>query len=136
MEKLTFDHDITLFYVTAISYPDGILHAHQTLHAKVPFTIDRDYFGVSRPENGSIVYRAAAKELINGEAEKYGCDTLVLKKGTYISLNVKNYRKNPTVITTAFERLLLRPDLDPQGYCVEWYSNDEDALKCMIRLKD
>jgi hypothetical protein len=25
-------------------------------------------------------------------------------------------------------------DLDPEGYCVEWYFNDRD-VKCMIRLK-
>ena len=51
----------------AKSFPEGILEAHQTLHALVPYSQNRKYFGISRPENGNIVYKAAAEELIEGE---------------------------------------------------------------------
>lgn len=136
METVTIDQDIRVFYIMASSYPDGVLEAHQKLHALVPFSTARNYFGVSRPENGPIVYRAAAEEKKTGEAQSLNCDTLDLKKGRYISLLVNDFRKNPEVIGTAFEQLLLTPGLDPQGYCVEWYFNDREAVRCMIRLKD
>lgn len=134
MGTITLDSDIKVLYVEATSYPNGILDAHNRLHQLVPFSADRNYFGISRPENGSIVYRAATQEKSRGEAKKYKCDTLILKKGKYISLIVNDYKKNPQVIEKAFQKLLSTPDIDPQGYCVEWYSNDKEAVKCMVRL--
>jgi hypothetical protein len=134
METTMIDNDIKVFYVAAKSFPDGILEAHQRLHQLVPFSADRKYFGISRPEGGPIVYRAATEEKFTGEAKKYNCDTLVLKKGKYISLTVDNFRKDPQLIQRTFEKLLASPDIDPQGYCVEWYSN-EDSVNCMVRLR-
>jgi len=135
METTTLDNDIKVFYITAKSFPDGVLDAHNKLRALVPFTTGRKYFGISRPENGGIVYKAAAEEIKQGEAEKLNCDTLVLKKGKYICLTINDFMKDTQSVGRAFRELLSYPDLDPQGYCVEWYLNDKD-VKCMIRLKE
>jgi len=100
----------------------------------VPFTTSRRYYGLSRPENGTIVYRAAAEELWVGEGKKLKCDTIVIRKGNYICLTVHDYMKHVHLIRDAFDELLSSPELDPQGYCVEWYISEQD-VKCMIRLK-
>lgn len=135
MEKTKFDKDIKVFYVNAKSFPEGIQEAHQKLHSLITFSKDRKYFGVSRPEQGGgIVYRAAAEELEPGEAEKLHLETLVLKKGEYVSIIIKDFAKDIMSIDRAFKELLALPDLDPQGYCVEWYYNEKD-VNCMIRLK-
>ena len=134
METITLDNDIKVFYETAKSFPDGIMDAHKKLHELVPFSTERKYFGVSRPENGVIVYRAAAEEISPGEAEKLNCDTLVLKKGKYICHTISDFMKDIPGIGNAFRELLSSPDLDPEGYCVEWYFNDKD-VKCMVRLR-
>ena len=135
MEKIRIEKDIQVFYVTAKSFPEGIQEAHQKLHALIPFSTDRKYFGVSRPEQGmGIVYRAAAEELEQGEAERFKLETLVLKKGDYMSITIKDYAKDIMSIDRAFKELLALPDLDPQGYCVEWYYHGKD-VRCMIRLK-
>jgi len=135
METITLDNDIKVFYITAKSFPDGIMDAHKQLHALVPFSPDRKYFGISRPENGPIVYKAAAEEIIQGEAEKLNLEAIVLKKGKYICLTIKDYVKDIQRIDKAFKKLLSYPDLDPKGYCVEWYLTDKD-VKCMIRLRN
>ncbi len=136
METIFQEQDTKVFYVTATYFPDGIQVAHEKLHALVPFSTDRKYFGISRPENnGPIVYRAAAEEIKKGEAEKLNCDTLVLKKGKYISLTIHDYTKDIQSIAKAFQQLLSSPGLDLQGYCVEWYVNNQD-VKCMIRLEE
>jgi hypothetical protein len=135
METTVFEKNIKVFYVNAKSFPDGIAEAHQKLHTLIPFSKDRKYFGISRPENGVIVYKAAAEEIKEGEAEKLNCDTLVLKKGDYISLIINDFMKDIPAIGKAFQKLLEQPDLDPQGYCVEWYFNGKD-VKCMVRLKE
>jgi len=136
METIILDNDIQVLFITASSFPQGIEQAHKELHARVPFSENRKYFGVSRPEdNGAIIYRAAAEELVPGEAEKYDCGTLVLKKGSYTSLTITHYRKDTEAIARAFDQLLSQRNLDPQGYCVEWYVNDHD-VNCMVRLAD
>jgi hypothetical protein len=134
MEIIRFKHDIKVLYVTARSFPAGIMEAHQKLHSLVPFSTARKYFGISRPENGGdIVYRAGAEEQAEGEAEQLGCPTLVLKKGNYVNEIVEDYARNIHSIDATFDYLLEHPEADPQGYCVEWYFNDKD-VRCMVRL--
>jgi predicted transcriptional regulator YdeE len=137
METIKFDNDIKVFYVTAKTFPEGIPDATNKLHTLFPFSKERKIFGLSRPENNDkIVYRAAAEELEPGEAEKFNCETLIIKKGKYVSLTVNDFRKDVMSIDRAFKQLLKEPNLDPQGYCVEWYATDKEAVKCMIRLNE
>ncbi len=136
METVSIDKDITVFYITAASFPDGVLDAHRTLHSKIPFTTARRYFGLSRPEpekNGEIVYRAAAEEIHPGEGAAHGCQTMVIRKGRYHSISLKNYAEDITSISRAFDEILALPDIDPNGYCVEWYTNDKD-MQCIVRI--
>ena len=135
METIAIDKDIKVFYVTATSFPDGIMEAHQKLHSRVPFSTNRRYFGISRPENGVIVYKAAAEEINRGDAEKYNCDSLTLKKGNYISVTIHDYMKDISSIGKTFQKILSDPNIDSEGYCVEWYLSQKD-VRCMVRLKD
>jgi predicted transcriptional regulator YdeE len=137
METIKLDNNIKVFYVTAKSFPEGIADATQELHSLFPFSKERKIFGMSRPENdGKIVYRAAAEELKEGEAAKLNCNTLIIKKGNYICLTVNDFREDIRSIDKAFKQLLKEPDLDPEGYCVEWYDTEKEAVKCMIRLDE
>jgi hypothetical protein len=133
METTIQDKDISVFYITAKSFPDGVLEAHQKLHSLVPFPTARKYFGVSRPENGVITYKAAAEELSPGEGAKLNCETLVLKKGKYIGRTIHDFMKDTSSIGKTFQEILQLPGIDPEGYCVEWYFNDKD-IRCMVRL--
>lgn len=135
METITLQNDIKVFYIEAKSFPDGILDAHKKLHTHIPFSRERKYFGISRPENGLIAYKAAAEEIEEHEGQKYNCDSLVLKKGKYICIVLEDYMKDISGIGNAFRTLMHNPGLDPEGYCVEWYFNDHD-VRCMIRLNE
>ena len=134
METFILNEDIKVFILTAESFPDGILDAHQKLHAIVPFSEDRRYFGISRPENNIITYKASSEELENEEG-KYDLESFIIKKGRYISLTISGYMNDEQAIGKAFQKLLSYPELDPNGYCIEWYLNDDD-VRCMIRLED
>jgi predicted transcriptional regulator YdeE len=134
MDIITLPNDINVFYVTAQSFPDGIQDAHEKLHSLLHHTGDRNYFGISRPEeNGRIVYKAAVEEKNPGEAERLSCETLVIKKGKYVSTIIKDYMEDPHQIGKAFEKLIACPDIDPYGYCIEWYKSDTE-LVCMVRM--
>ena len=133
METVNFDNDIKVMYVQATSFPDGIMAAHQKLHGVIPYSTERKYLGISRPENGVINYKAAAEVLQSGEAEKLNLATLTLPKGNYVCITINDYMKDLESIGRTFDQLTELPNIDPQGYCVEWYINDKD-VKCMVRL--
>lgn len=135
MEKFNLEKDIKVFYVTAKSFPDGIMEAFQILNSKLSANEKRNFFGISyQNEKGEIIYKAAAEELQEGEAEKSGCETFIIKKGIYISIEIKNFMSEIPSIGKAFKELISYPDIDPQGACVEWYLNQKD-VRCMVRLK-
>jgi hypothetical protein len=133
MENFILEQDIKVFCVTATSFPDGVKSAHEALHSLVLFSRERKYFGLSRPQNGVIIYKAAAEEKKSGEGQSLGCETLVIKSGKYICLTIVDFMNNIPAIGKAFQELLTNPDIDLEGYCVEWYFNEKD-VKCMVRI--
>ena len=133
METIIINQDIQVFYVTAASFPDGILDAYKKLHHLLPAPQTRNYYGISRPEGGVIVYKAAVEELYRGEAQEINCPNLIIKKGKYITSTIQDYMKDLQEIGRTFQELLSHPGLDPDGYCVEWYANDKD-VQCMVRI--
>ena len=137
MEQVTIDTDIVMMCVQATSFPAGVLEAHQTLHRLLPPDGKRRYYGLSRPEGSmtNIVYRAAAEQQHEGEANELGLDTITIKKGTYLNITIHNFMNNLPAIGNAFQQLLQQPGIDMQGYCIEWYYNDTD-VHCMVRLAD
>ncbi|HWW41641.1 transcriptional regulator [Pedobacter sp.] len=137
METVILENDIKVFYVTAKSFPQGIGEAVNKLHSLFTFSKERRIFGLSRPENNDgIIYRAAAEEMHDGEAEKVQCKTLLIPKGKYIAVVVNDFRKDIMSIDKAFKQLLNQSNLDPEGYCVEQYASDTEAVTCMIRLNE
>lgn len=137
MKTIILDDDIKVFYVTAKTFPQGIGEATQKLHSLFTFSEERRIFGLSRPENNDgIIYRAAAEEMYEGEAEKLQCETLIIPKGKYIAIVVNEFRKDIVNIDKAFKQLLGQPNLDPNGYCVEQYATDKEVVNCMIRLDE
>lgn len=134
MEKFTINNDIKVFCITVDSFPEGIGPAHQKLHSIINKTGGRKFFGISRPaENGVIIYKAAAEELYEGEAEKYGLETFIIKKGSYISETLKDWHKDVPLIGKTFQKLLKDPRIDKNGYCLEIYLNDKDMM-CLVGI--
>ncbi len=134
MEKYILDNDITAMYISASSFPDGVLAAHQKLHSLIPFSTNRKYFGISQGnENGGIHYKAAAEQLSDGEAKEKGLETFVIKKGEYRSVIIHDYIQDIPAIDSTFQQLIALPNLDPNGACVEWYISDKD-VQCMVRV--
>ena len=135
MDTFNLEEDIEVFCVTARSFPDDVLEAHQTLHALVPYSPERKYFGISYPDApGHIIYKAAAEELVPGDLSKHGLEKFVIKKGKYICILINDFMKDIPSIGKAFQELITQPAIDPNGCCVEWYLSEKD-VRCMVRLK-
>jgi len=136
MESIFLKQDIKVFYVTATSFPNGVMEAHKKLHSLIGSPTGRKFFGISYPETPSkIIYKAAVEESYPSEGEKRGCETFVIKKGQYISIYIKDFMKDIPKIGQSFQELLADQRIDPNGCCVEEYVDDKD-VRCMVRLKD
>lgn len=135
MEKYYLEEDVTLFCVAASSFPAGIKDAFDKLRNLDPTMLTRDLFGIShQTREGKIIYKAATQEAYEGEGKNYGCETVLLKKGEYLTQTVKGWRKDEGSIASTFQRLLKTPDLDSKSFCVEWYKSKDDVM-CMVRLE-
>ena len=135
MDKISLDKDIKVFCVTATSFPMGVLAAHQQLHTLLPDTEGRRFFGISygNPQGG-ITYKAAAEEMVSGEAEIYNYETFLIKKGKYLSKTLTDYQKDTSAIGSTFQEMLQHPELDKNGYCVEIYLSNKE-VQCLVKLQ-
>ncbi|WP_411824588.1 hypothetical protein [Leptospira sp. 'Mane'] len=135
MDKFNLEKDIEVCCITATSFPEGVMDAHEKAHSLFPVSNQRRYFGISSPNpRGIIIYKAAVEKLENDQKEKTDYESFVIKKGDYISVVIKDYMKDIQKVETTFQKLISRDDIDPNGYCLEWYLNDND-MRCMVRLK-
>ncbi len=129
------EKDVYVFCVTASSFPNGVLDAHQQLHSYVDYDLKRNYFGISAPDKtGTIIYKSAAEEINKGELSKHQLEEFIIKKGNYIYIDIKDFMKDVNSIGKAFNELISNPSIDPQGCCIEWYLSQND-VRCMVRLK-
>lgn len=125
--------DIKVFCVTASSFPDGIGDAFNKLHLLLPNMDDREFFGISCPnQDGVIVYKAAVAELNPGEAEQYDCETFLVPKGEYFGTLVSHFRKDISILSKTFKTLLSNPEIDASGFCLEVYLSEDDVM-CMVK---
>lgn len=135
MDSFILDENIPVMYVNADRFPEGIESAFETLHRTIPQRENRRYFGISRPENGVIQYRAAAEIFIDEDAASLGLSSMRIKGGSYNTYYIKDYREKTEAIGECFQLLLGQAEVDPDGYCVEWYIGPND-VKCMVRCND
>ena len=134
MEQVEFKNDIKVGIIKASSFPSGVLAAHKKLHSIIPFSRERQYYGISYgSENGEITYLAAAQAFSDTEMDDFGLESFTIKKGNYIIKHLKNYRENMSIIGSTFQEMLQHPQLDPQGYCLEAYTNEND-MDCLVKI--
>ncbi len=128
------EDDLKLVCFEAKTFPDGVQEAFKVLNETLPECRSRTLFGISFPgKNGKIVYKAAATESSEGEAENLGRENFIVRGGTYISTYIADFMRDESRIGKAFRELLADPRIDPNGCCLEMYVNGKD-VRCMVRL--
>src|SRR5688572_23642113 len=106
MEKFQLEEDIAIICVRATSFPAGIGEAFKKLESLVGAIEGRTFYGISKPDsNRSIIYKAGAAELFDGEADKLGCEKFLLRKGEYLVEKIKAWRGQEQKIGEAFSQL-------------------------------
>ena|SRR6266545_4570330 len=109
-EIYLIDKDISVACITASSFPEGIGEAYKKLRSIIPSADKRTLYGISYGDkNGNTIYKAAAEESHEGEAEELGLETFTIRKGEYISEFLEDWKENETQIGKTFQRLLSDP---------------------------
>jgi hypothetical protein len=135
MEIFSIENDLKTVCITADSFPAGIHAAHDKIRSLAPASRERNYFGVSRPDkNGVIIYKAATTELFDGELSGLDLEEFTIPRGKYALIHLHNFRENISSIASAFEQIIHSQPIDPNGFCLEWYL-DDDNVRCMIKLR-
>ena len=133
MKELEIKEDIKLILVKAKKFPDGVVAAYQELERAIVEPKGRAFYGISRGDkSGAILYWAGVRPM-GDEEQRLGLEKLTLKKGTYVSETLSDWRGREQVIGETFQKLLTDQRLDPQGYCVEQYLDNGDVV-CMVRI--
>lgn len=128
------DHPIEVYTITATSFPEGVLEAHQQLHQLTRQDKTRSYYGISFPAGkGKIMYMAAASIQKNDIDELKKLNKFIIQPGYYVKVTIKDFRKNIEQIGKTFTALLQHPQLKQNGHCLEKYPNDNDLI-CMVPI--
>ena len=132
---INIEKEFEVLCVTVSSFPNGVKEAFDDLSNKIPSAEERTLYGISwQDQNGQIVYKAAISQLQKNEAEKYQCETFLIKKGKYISETITDFMNKIPQIGQTFQKLFADPQVDKiSGYCLERYVNPND-VECMVPL--
>lgn len=131
-EVFELKEPMKVFCVTANSFPEGAYKAHQTLHTLAPPEPGREYFGLSWG-GPTITYKAGATELKEGELQNKGLEEFAIRKGKYVSALCADFDQ----IQECIQQLIRDERIDPQGYCVEMYLEDNPIkVRCMVTMKE
>lgn len=137
MEIFNMEQPVNVICVTATSFPESIGAAWNKLHGLFNNITDRTYYGLSCGDGkNGIIYKAAAREKFDGEAEQLGCEGFTIRAGNYLGAVLKNWKKDETIIGRTFQQLLKDERIDHEaGYCLEIYLNEQD-VQCMVKMID
>ena len=132
METFHLTDDLNVMGVQVKNIPSGIGEAFDALVKKIPDGFNRSYYGISEMTGDGMVYRAAAIEKYDGEAEQYQYERYKVEKGKYLTVTVKDWRSKVGSINKVFHEMMRDVRADRTKPCVEWYKND-DEMMCMVR---
>lgn len=134
MTTYQIEQDITVYCLTATSFPAGIKPVYDKLHELYPPENGRTYFGISWPDGkGSLTYKAAVKLNETDTIPGAPFEAFIIRKGNYLGENITNFMSDVTSIGRLFQQMIQEPGIDPNGYCLEMYLNPTD-VRCMVKL--
>lgn len=128
--------NINVFGFAVASFPEGIEDAFDILIKKTGDGAGtRNYYGLSDFKNGKMVYYVLAEKKYPGEAEKYNFEKLIIEKGNYVTITVKDWRKKTDCIKDVFSEIIQDPRVNKTKPAVEWYKS-EDEMMCLVQMND
>ena len=135
------EEDIPLLCMTANSFPEGVESVHKLVQSSIPQEKSdikpRKVFGLSRPENGiGLIYKACIEEFESDDFDVDNFEEMIISEGNYYYTDLINYYNDIPKIGIVFNEMIQLENIDPNGYCIEWYMNEGKDMRCLVKIKD
>jgi len=135
-KELSLLADIKVFGFLVSIFPAGIGDAFDILIQKTGDGAGtRNYYGLSDFKNGKMLYYVLAEEKHHGEAEKNNFKKLIIEKGNYLTITVKDWRKKTDCIKDVFSEIIQDQRVNKTKPAIEWYKS-EDEMMCLVQMND
>ena len=147
-EVYNIENDIKVMFVQATELePEAFQEAFNQLEVKLSgkatgqkqawrsFLEGYQVYGKTGMEDGKVVYRACAKENVEGESKDAGLPLDIIEAGAYNSLILENWTEKMPQISTIFGEMLALPETKPSSICLEYYK-DNNEMVLLVKRKD
>lgn len=136
MEEYMIAQDLPVVCFKATSFPMGVAAAYTKMHEAIPAATSCVNYGISHGgKDGGITYMAAVAEQDAGVNAASAEAKFTIKAGRYAREVLRDFKGKEYLFAQTFEALLKHPEVDPQGYCVEIYQEENEAI-CLVKLQD
>jgi hypothetical protein len=136
METYNLKTDLKVLGKEVPTFPLGVGEAFHALINMIPDGSNRAYYGLSHmDETGKIIYKAAAEEKYEGEAEKYNCERYIIEKGEYLTATITDWRDKTDCIKDVFHDMMEDDRADKSKEVIEWYKTETEML-CLVKMKE
>src|SRR5688500_7550240 len=105
MDRKFLPEGIKVFGKQVRNFPSGIGEAFHELVKLLPPGDSRPFYGIGECTSEGIIYKAAALETFEGEAERYQCQRYVIEPGDYLCVTVRDWRPKTGSIKSVFDEL-------------------------------
>jgi hypothetical protein len=61
---------------------------------------------------------------------------MIISEGNYYYTDLINYYNDIPKIGIVFNEMIQLENIDPNGYCIEWYMNEGKDMRCLVKIKD
>ena len=148
METREFEisEDIRIMCVAADSFPAGVQDAYSQLESILTgkssspadswrYHLDGyEVYGLTKMEQGKMVYKACAKECFEGEAESHHLAVDTIPAGKYICFSLIGWQEKKEGIATIFHHLFSLPEASKTaGICLEYYKSPVEVVLMVKR---
>lgn len=145
-EIYNIKNDIKVMFVQATALePEAFQEAFNQLEVKLStkassgdqarrsFLDGYEVYGKTAMEDGQVVYRACAKESVEGESNEAGLPVDIVEAGVYNSLLLENWTEKMPQISTIFGEMLALPETEPSSICLEYYKDNNEMIMLVKR---
>ena len=135
MENYFIPTNLKVMGLVVKNFPDGIGEAFHSLMNTIPGEFSRPYYGIAECIEGKMIYKAAALEKEEGEAEKLQLERYFIPKGVYLAEKVSDWRSKTECIKDVFGEMYKDERADHNQPSIEVYQNEKDML-CLVKVKE
>ena len=120
--------ELTLMYVEAESFPDGIKASWDQLEKLVNSPNHRVYYGLSKCIETKLIYRACVVPLDDDEPKRLGLKTITIPPSSYAAKKLINWPSKIPMFGTIFDELFKKYSTNKDLFAVEYYKDMEEVI--------